>query len=234
LESPDHLELQDLKEKCKMGKLIKTLAAALVLCLGLTHATRADTFVPNDPASTGTLAIFDNVHVYGVDTSSNANPWGILCSTYQGASCLGNNDVIHTGADASQAFELATVTFTSNGFTIVPNTPATDKGSASVSSGISSIYSSSNLSPLQVLLNTTVTANGTWCTRTGCNTPGPGTIRLINALGTDVFVAVDDSFGMAFTLTSTPITTPEPSSLLMISSGLLGLMGLGLRRKNTA
>ena len=211
---------------------IKTLAIASVLCIALTYTTKADSFTP-DPGSTSTQANFANVQVYGVDNSTNANPWGILCSTYQGANCNGTNNVIHAGADASQAFELATVTFTPNGFSIVQNSPATDKGSATTT-GDSSIYASSNLSPLQVLLNTQVTANGTWCTASGCNGPSPvgiGTLRLINVNGTDVFVGIDDSFGLAFAV---PTSTPEPSSLLMLGLGLLGLMGLGLRRKETA
>jgi hypothetical protein len=42
------------------------------------------------------------------------------------------------------------------------------------------------------------------------------------------------SIDLKFNLTPGTTTTPEPSSLLMLGSGLLGLLGFGFRRRNVA
>jgi hypothetical protein len=67
-----------------------------------------------------------------------------------------------------------------------------------------------------------------------CNTgTDPTDLVSISAVG-DVFTVQSDSISFTFTLptsTTTTITpTPEPSNLLMLGSGLLGLLGVGLYR----
>ncbi len=206
------------------------VAASALFCLGFASSANADSFTPTS-ASGGTIT-FSSVKVYYVDATASANPWSVTSTCPVG--CNANP----FGSDASTPFETETVTFTDaangasqNGLTI------TGAGALSVYLGNpsgSSIFASGNTDN-PMLVNVGATAGwatqvgNSWCGPTGCNNAG-ASLKLVSegALG-DVFVLTDDSFALAFQLGSA--TTPEPSSLLMLGSGLLGLMGLGLRRK---
>jgi hypothetical protein len=70
------------------------------------------------------------------------------------------------------------------------------------------------------------------CDGGACNTTAdPIDIVTITLASPDHFLITSASITMNFDLTGAPVTTPEPSSLLMLGSGVLGLFGFGLRRK---
>jgi hypothetical protein len=60
-----------------------------------------------------------------------------------------------------------------------------------------------------------------------CNTGASPTIAVSYVAG--LFKVADDS--LAFTFTLSPVSSPEPSTLFALGTGLLGMIGFGLRRR---
>jgi len=240
-----------------MGRFIRFLAVVLALCLGMSYVAKADSFT--GVSVTGGVQ-FTGIDVYDVTTNSASNPFGVTASSCPGTApspCAFN---LETTAGAG-AFEVATVTFfSSGGFIINPTTGSNATGSASghtsgawengtaptssiftasgttlggLTAGTSEIANPSTI-PAMFCANQQSSTTG-WCFN-GNDQGGIGTLKYLG--NTDpkgisgVFTATDNSEEVIFALTSASISTPEPSSLLMLCSGLLGLMGLGLRRKS--
>jgi hypothetical protein len=69
-------------------------------------------------------------------------------------------------------------------------------------------------------------------TGNSCNTNvnGSSTNTVVSYTG-GVINILDASLGVDFSFAATPTPTPEPSGLLMLGSGLLGLLGFGVWRK---
>lgn len=74
----------------------------------------------------------------------------------------------------------------------------------------------------------------TVCWGNSCLVPGNGTIRDLTllSLGSGEFVLQGNSIQLSFSLPEVSAVA-EPSSLLMLGSGLLGVLGLGLFRKRS-
>ena len=63
----------------------------------------------------------------------------------------------------------------------------------------------------------------------------PGFVTYNWYAGTDAGIPIDAVFDITFASWNTPVSAvPEPSSLLLLSTGLLGFMGLAFRRKRLA
>jgi len=209
-----------------MGKFTKILAVASVLCLGFVGAAKADTFTPGG-ASTATQDIFTGVAIFNLTTTTTIGGQTIVPSCPGAIPC----NAIFGGS------ETATLNFFSGGgFTLVETAPpssgsitnANQNTALTTKAGVCAAATSIFTTSASVF---TVTA-GTECTTAGTfvvagNSQAGGAI--LKYFGNGVFSLTDDSFELAFQLPTT--STPEPSSLLMLGSGLLGLMGLGLRRK---
>jgi len=241
-----------------MGRFIKTLTVVLMLCVGMSYVAKADSFT--GVGVTGGVQ-FTGVDVYDVNTNSASNPFGVTASSCPGTApnpCAFNLE----STAGSGAFEVATVTFFSSGGFIINPAAAGSNATGSASghtSGTwengtapaSSIFTATGTTLGGLTAGTSETANPStipamfcanqqssttgWCFN-GNDQGGVGTLQYLG--NTDpkgisgVFTATDNSEEVVFALTSAPTSTPEPSSLLMLGVGLLGLMGLGLRRKS--
>jgi len=216
-----------------MGKLIKGIALASVLCLGLTYSAKADAITPS--VGTATSDTFTGVDIYAV--TGSLNPFGVTPIICPGTGSACAQNVFGT---TTPVFEVATVAFTSGGgFTVTETTPAGSGNTLSVvgttplitiagyCTSASSIFTT-GASALTVGTGTECTADAAGTFKVNGNSNGTGS-AILTYLGNGVFSVTDNSFQVAFQLTTTP--TPEASSLLMLGSGLLGLMGLAFRRK---
>jgi hypothetical protein len=73
----------------------------------------------------------------------------------------------------------------------------------------------------------------TVCWGNACLVPGNGTIRDLTlvSLGSGDFAVQGNSIELTFALPETTTATPEPSSFVMLGTGLLSVLGAGWRRK---
>jgi hypothetical protein len=223
-----------------MDKFIKTLAVALML-FGTSCAAKADSFTGT--AGTGSV-VFTGIDVYDVNSNAASNPFGLTQTTCPGGGPCGSN--------LGGGFEVASITFFSNGGFVIRNTANAANGNSegaweNGTAPSTSIFSVSGSTLGSLTAHTSETANPSSFPTAFCpSVPTPvgwcfngidqGGNSVLTYLGTvngfsGVFTASDNSVEVAFNLTPAVVTTPEPSSLLMLGSGLLGLMGLGLRRR---
>jgi hypothetical protein len=203
-----------------LGKFFKaSILVAGLLCLGLLQPAKAD-------------AIF-------TVTVTNAI----------GGPCVGLAICTQTMLGVGGS-ETATVDFASGGgFTLI------DIGPDSLGPGGSTVNASLDASGLEALTSgggATICTSGTPNFTVSGTTLTPGTGSECSSAttfsgsgfasqtgggfltydGGNTWTLTDNSFAVTFT--TTPTSTPEPSSLLMLGSGLLGLMGLGFRRNGIA
>ena len=213
-------------------KRILQAAVALLVCFSVSSIAKADSFTGT---VSGSNVTFTGVDVYDVNSSASSNPFGLTRTTCPGGGPCGFN--------LGGGFEVATIIFTSTGgFIINPSSNASNghsEGAWENTAPTASIFSVSG-STLTVSSGSQSNNPSSFPSVPSC--PGGGTGWCFNGteqgggavltyLGSGVFTAADNSEEVAFSLTPALVTTPEPSSLMMIGSGLLGLMGLGLRRK---
>jgi hypothetical protein len=225
-----------------MGKISKSiLIAVAVLCSGAVYFAKADSFTPS--SGTGTSAVFTGVKVYNDDKDSVANPFGLT----DPGNCRGNvcNENVF-GTDTSLPFEVATITFFSNGgFTLTPTTGGSGNSSNVGDSANTSLFAVSGTPGCASATSLVGSASSAGLAinaspTTECLTAGSWTLNgnpqsastFLTYDGSGTFDVLDTSIHLAFSLT--PTSTPEPSSLLMLGSGLLGLIGFGLRRRGIA
>ena len=147
---------------------------------------------------------------------------GIQIGTYP-ASTPGNGHVIFSPPNCTATTCLPTsspffVFVTNIGNTLTGLTIGGTNAAPTITSGATGAYNA----PLDQLctLNDLDNFNA-------CNTGSSPTINVSYIGG--LFKVTDDS--LAFTFTLSPVSSPEPSNLLALGSGLLGLLGFGLRRK---
>jgi hypothetical protein len=201
--------------------------------IATSYVAKADSFTGT--AGTGDV-IFSGVDVYDVNSSASSNPFGLTQVTCRGGGPCGSK--------LGGSFEVATIIFFSTGgFIINPSASASNGGSEgaweNTTPTTSSIFTVSGSTLGSVVAGTSEHVNpSSFGSVTSCPTGGTGWCfdgtdqggdAVLTYVGNGVFTAADNSQEVAFSL---PV--PEPSLLLMLGSGLLGLMGMGLRRKLVA
>jgi hypothetical protein len=219
-----------------MGNFFKaSILAAGLLCLGAMQSAKADMITPTTGSSSADT--FTGVDIFAV--TSTLHPFGVTPIICPGTGSACNQPQFGSTAPI---FEVATVTFdTGGGYTITETTPSGNGSTVTVNQNVSPTTETGYCAAAGPSIFTTgasaLSVNaGTECTAGGMNgfvydgsgNGAPG-YAVLTYLGNGVFSVTDNSFQIAFQLPTS--TTPEPSSLLMLGSGLLGLMGLGFRRK---
>jgi hypothetical protein len=237
--SPLEVPAQYVSERWKMRKFTKTLILAFGLCFAISYAAKADSFTGTP--GTGSVT-FTGVDVYDVNSNSASNPYGLTQVTCPGGGAC--------GANLGGSFEVASITFFSDGGFVIRNTANAPNGDSegaweNGTAPGTSIFTVSGATLGSLVAHTSETANPSsfpmafcpsvstptgWCFN-GTDQGGDSVLTYQGTVSgiSGVFTASDNSEEVAFNLTS--ISSPEPSSLLMLGSGLLGLFGLGFRRK---
>jgi hypothetical protein len=195
-------------------KIVRSAAvAAVLLSFGMMSKTvNADSFTGSTLCSGGNGACWAGISVSGVDNGTS--PVTSLTST----------DTVEFWASGST--ESVALTCTSN---------CTGLGSGGNTASLFGSFIISSASAPSVSSTTPVTfssVSDSVCVAGRCNTGSApnDTIQLIS-LGSGQFGIVSNSNTLTFTLPEGTVSTPEPGSLLMLGSGLLGLLGYGFRRK---
>jgi PEP-CTERM motif len=207
------------------GLLVKCLVLAALLFIGTAYSAKADTF---SATANGNGSKFTGVNVYWLDNHASSNPFGLTIACSNGC----NADPFTTGGPPP--FGVGTVVFWDSGFSGGPGflLSGIAGDSVSIDGGGSTLFTGTESNPTfgTTAANTTetYTTNATGftsgiCAAGLCNSyPAAGSITLTYE-GNGIFEVTDTSLNYVFSLA--PTATPEPSSLLMLGSGLLGLLG---------
>jgi hypothetical protein len=212
-----------------LGKLLKCLTVAGLVFLGSTQVMKADTLtystlitftgnaVTNPPFTTSAT---ESVTISNIGGSGGVSfVIGVLPATNagNGDACYGS-PACTTPLSTSSPFYVNLIAPSSGGL-VIGGTAA----SPIISSGATGSYD--QLFDQVCILNKAGTGNA-------CNTnlsTGSTTTDVTYSAG--LITLTDASLGVDFSFSVTPTSTPEPSSLLALGSGLLGLLGFGFRRK---
>ena len=233
----------------KISRLLTQLLTILFfLCLGICLRTKADTLNPT--SISGTTATFSGVTITYTGTNSVTTVFGnngsmataVESVSFSGigtglvaiqigilpTSNAGNGDATFNACSGSSCLGTTApfyVNFVPTGLPGGAFSGIQVGGSASapaVSGSLTGQYDASN--DQACYLNVAANFNA-------CNTGGtPTGIASISAVD-DTFTVQSDSIAFTFTLSASTTSVPEPSNLLMVGSGLLGLLGVGLYRK---
>jgi hypothetical protein len=221
------------------SKWFKVLSVATLVCFGAI-AAKADTFSATAVAASGGNvggAEF-TANVYFLNANPASNPFGLTgsnCGSLGSDTCNGNPFSAHGFTIGAFPGQSATVIFgnsTTPGFALLGGTL-----DGVAVTGTSSLYTGPDNAPTMTVGSSVFYQSGAYfdngaCngTAAGCNnSPTPVKLTYVEDInGMAVFTLTDTSFDYVFSI---PTSTPEPSSLLMLGSGVLGLLGMGFRRK---
>jgi hypothetical protein len=222
------------------GFAFRGFVVAVLLCLAGIHTAKADTLVCGAGCTdSGTSLTWTGIVVTGQETSGEYAP---TTST--------DSITLWYGGTGTEA--VAINHCTANCGAITPGSTNPDGSNAAYAALFGSSFAIN--SSLQTTLgpppsNIPCADNGsqcnyydytlsTVCWGDSCLVPGNGTIRNLTLLspGSGDFVLQGNGILLSFSIPEATATTstPEPSSLLVLESGLLGLMGIWLRRKGIA
>jgi hypothetical protein len=226
----------------KSSKWLKILSVASLVCLGAITA-KADTFSATAVTpSGGNLGGAEfTANVYFLDNNPASNPFGLTGSNCgspapAASTCNGNPFSAHGFTIGAFPGQAATVIFGDSA------TPGFDLLGSTLDgvaiTGATSLFTGPDSSPTMTVGSSVFYTSGTYFDNGACNgnsgglCSGPSdTVKLTyveDVSGLAVFTLTDTSFDYVFSI---PTNTPEPSSLLMLGSGVLGLLGMGIRRK---
>lgn len=231
------------------SKLVKGLAIAALLCLGSLQAAKAD-MLPTPSSTNGSTITYLDVPVSYVQPTDGNSPAAQYCG-----GCVVDETVVFTnvGGAGGVGIEVGTL----------PSSHITEGSTSDVNYNCSSPSCLlATTSPYWVNFQPSSTgiaissslvigsASGTYDTNPGdqlcvlnagdtvnsCLTNigagGSQTAKVTYASG--IFTVTDLSLGVAFSFSTVPVSTPEASSVLTLTVGLLGLLGFGLLRKRIA
>jgi len=220
----------------KLAKFSQGLAVAGLLCLGSLQATKADTLTysttityggtnPTSDFYNNAVPVTENVVISNIGGVVNiqigtAPPAGVtngdiqfnpppeFCSQVTPVTCLSTSSPFY-------AFVSTT------GSTLTGLTIGGTAANPIISNGATGSYNGTydQLCGLG-------SVSGVEYPNNSCNTGSNPTVDVSYSAG--ILTVSDDSIAYSFAL---PTSTPEPSSLLSLGSGLLGLLGFGFRRK---
>jgi hypothetical protein len=181
----------------------------------MSGAAKADNLPTPGGCSTATVACYTGVTVNGTDNGGHA-------------STTTDTVLLWTSATSgTESFEVECTSNCTDGTNLFGNGVSLFGGPFLISSTSSPVVTSG-------VFSYTGTGSGTLadsiCAAQSCQTQPIGGVTVTESAGGN-FDVQSLSLNFSFTLGTQTTSTPEPSSLLMLGSGLLGLMGFGFRRK---
>jgi len=195
--------------------LFKSLVLVGLLWLGIAQTAKADTLSPTTTCTSSTVSCFEGVSVTSFDNGFKISSTNPLTTT---------DTVNFLVTDGTQ--ESVSLVCTSN---------CVDGGNTASLFG-AQVFTGSTTAPFVSNTSTPFVFNSdsdSICEGGACNTThDPLDNFSITLTSPDSFEIDSASITMTFALPSgSPVSTPEPSTLLLLGAGSLALLGFGLRHK---
>jgi len=215
----------------KFSSFSKCLAVAGLLCLGSVQASKADTIGPYSTLITFTGNTITNpvyapsaTELVTITNVGVAGGVGIQIGPLTTPNA-GNGDDCYGGSSCSTLLPTSAPFYVN----LLPLTGGLVIGGTAASPTISTQTNTQYNAMFDQICALAAGDTGQYCNTN--NTVTTTTTLVSYNSGTGLINLSNASLGVNFSFSVPTVSTPEPSSLLTLGSGLLGLLGFGLRRK---